>query len=172
MSVQEPLIEKPQKTLSNVQVECIGYRKLSEIVKEINLNRQIDYDELGYYVYLFRVTRSNKKWEIRRRVEDFKVLERVSNRGISHFFKHKNIPDETAQDNPEETKHNLMNFLNKLLNSENPPEELYRFLEISHIDYEDLKKFKECILKKKAGGRFSETRCARCGTLWGRWSKR
>jgi hypothetical protein len=49
---------------------------------------------------------------------------------------------------------------------------LLKFFEISDVKYGDFRKYKECTLKKRAGGRFSESRCARCGTLWGRWSKR
>jgi len=25
---------------------------------------------------------------------------------------------------------------------------------------------------KKAGGRYGESKCARCGTFWGKWDKR
>lgn len=27
-------------------------------------------------------------------------------------------------------------------------------------------------MKKKAGGRYGESKCARCGTLWGKWDRR
>ena len=55
---------------------------------------------------------------------------------------------------------------------DNPPDELLRFLEISYVYYGTQVKYKEGFLKKKAGGRYAESKCARCGTLWGKWDMR
>lgn len=49
---------------------------------------------------------------------------------------------------------------------------MLRFLELSYVKYGSQTKYKECFLKKKAGGRYGESKCARCGTLWGKWDNR
>lgn len=71
---------------------------------------------------------------------------------------------------------NINHYIQHVISNEgykaNPPAELLRFLEMSYVSYGTSQKYKECILNKKAGGRFSESKCARCGTLWGKWDKR
>lgn len=43
---------------------------------------------------------------------------------------------------------------------------------MSYLRYGSVRKYKECFLRKKAGGRYGESKCARCGVFCGSWDFR
>ncbi|CAK57722.1 unnamed protein product (macronuclear) [Paramecium tetraurelia] len=171
---QQLLSEKLQ--LSGLKIESCGFIRTFDYLRNLKLQDEIRIEDIGAHnIYKFSVRILNQQYIIRRRVKDFQQLESTTNPDPLFLFKKREVIKESMEDQPKEKQQILFNFLKSFLQSENLNEltqEVLKFFEISEVEYGDFKKFKECTLKKRAGGRFSESRCTRCGTLWGRWSKR
>ncbi|CAD8108230.1 unnamed protein product [Paramecium sonneborni] len=171
---QQLLSEKIQS--SGLRVDSCGFIKTIDYLKELNLQNEIGIEDIGAHnIYKFRVRILNQSYIIRRRVKDFQQLESATNTDPLYLFKKKEVTKESMEDQPSVKQQILSNFLKQFLQNEEQndlSQEVLKFFEISEVEYGDFKKYKECTLKKRAGGRFSESRCTRCGTLWGRWSKR
>ena len=71
---------------------------------------------------------------------------------------------------------NLEYFLRSLFkevnHTENHRNDIMKFIELSNINYGQQLKYKELVMKKIAGGRYGESKCKRCGTLWRSKDKR
>ncbi|CAD8096905.1 unnamed protein product [Paramecium primaurelia] len=171
---QQLLSEKLQ--LNGLKIESCGFIKTFEYLRELNLQDEIRIEDIGAHnIYKFRVRILNQSYIIRRRVKDFQQLESATNPDPLFVFKKKEVTKESMEDQPREKQQILFNFLKQFLQNEDLnalTQDVLKFFEISEVEYGDFRKYKECTLKKRAGGRFSESRCTRCGTLWGRWSKR
>ncbi|KAL4471562.1 hypothetical protein ABPG74_008455 [Tetrahymena malaccensis] len=170
-----------------LQIQKVEAILLSEFINSIKLKlRPEDYvtkknDEnlrLNEYVFIFKVVLNEQEWKIRKRFSDFQNLDKqmrklAEDTGINEQQLYP-IPKVEGSQNIQQMFDLFFLYLTQCIQFPvlEKNEIFQEFLEISAINHQGHKKFKECFMVKKAGGRTNESRCVRCGVFWGRWNKR
>ncbi|KRW98761.1 Phox homologous domain [Pseudocohnilembus persalinus] len=125
----------------------------------------------GKEIFELEVIYMQEKWLVKRRWTDLLNLAKQLKKKKSLV----KLPDIPSNIKPKDKLQFFSTFFNYSIfkqKSMKQYQEVLEFLEIPTSVYENNQKIKQQYMMKRAGGRYSEGCCTRCGILFGKWSYR